>query len=168
MGFAKDVLIIDFEGLKEPVQLGAVLLDKETLEEKDSLNTYIWADLKGEVKKVSGISQETLKNAPTQAEVGRMFFEKFGTNVLIGMWVAQADSKNLETILTATELDPKIYDYHILDIWPAAYIHLLKQGYDGGIRSEEIFKAFGTKARGLHDALEDARIVADIVRKIVF
>lgn len=168
MGFAKDVLIIDFEGLKEPVQLGAVLLDKETLEEKNSLNTYIWADLKGEVKKVSGISQETLKNAPTQAEVGRMFFEKFGTNVLIGMWVAQADSKNLETILTATELDPKIYDYHILDIWPAAYIHLLKQGYEGGIRSEEIFKAFGTKERGLHDALEDARIVADIVRKIVF
>ena len=168
MVFAKDVLIIDFEGLKEPVQLGAVLLDKETLEEKDSLKTYIWADLKGEVKKVSGISQETLKNAPTQAEVGRMFFEKFGTNVLIGMWVAQADSKNLETILTATELDPKIYDYHILDIWPAAYIHLLKQGYEGGIRSEEIFKAFGTKERGLHDALEDARIVADIVRKIVF
>ena len=168
MGFAKDVLIIDFEGLKEPVQLGAVLLDKETLEEKNSLNTYIWADLKGEVKKVSGISQETLKNAPTQAEVGRMFFEKFGTNVLIGMWVAQADSKNLETILTATELDPKIYYYHILDILPAAYIHLLKQGYEGGIRSEEIFKAFGTKERGLHDALEDARIVADIVRKIVF
>lgn len=168
MKFSKDILLIDFEGLAEPVQIGAVLLDRKTLEEKDSFITYIWTDLQGEIKAASGISQETLKGAPTQAEVGRMIFEKFGTDVLIGSWVARADNKNFEKIINAAGLDPKLYDYHILDIWPAAYIYLLKKGYDGSIRSEEIFKEFGAKPRGLHDALWDCRIAADVLRKIVF
>lgn len=168
MKFAKDILIIDFEGLAEPVQLGAVLLDKETLAEKDNFSTYIFADLKDEIKVTSGISQETLKGAPTQAEVGRMIFEKFGTDIIIGSWVANVDSKNFEKIIAAAGIDPKLYDYHILDIWPAAYVHLVKQGYSGSMRSEEIFKEFGAKPRGLHNSLEDCRIAADVLRKIVF
>lgn len=167
MKFAKDILLIDFEGLAEPVQVGAILLDKETLEEKDSFNTYIWADLQGEIKATSGISQETLKGAPTQAEAGRMIFEKFGTDVLIGSWVANADSKNFEKIIKAAGLDPALYDYHILDIWPVAYIDLLKRGYNGSIRSEKIFQEFGAKPRGLHNALEDCKIAADVLRQIV-
>src|SRR3989344_2333608 len=162
MKFAKDILVIDFEGLVEPVQIGAVLLDKETLEEKDNFSSYIWADLKGEVKATSGISQETLKGAPSQAEVGKIIFDKFGTDIMIGSWVANADMKNFEKIITAAELDIKRYDYHVLDIWPAAYIHLLKQGYNGSIRSEEIFQQFKAKSRGLHDALEDCRITTDV------
>lgn len=163
----KDILIIDFEGLDEPVQIGAVLLDKETLEEKDNFSNYIWTDLKGEVKVASGISQETLKGAPSQAETGKMVFEKFGTQIMIGSWVANSDMKNFEKIITAAGLDIKQYDYHVLDIWPVAYIHLLKQGYEGSIRSEEIFQQFGAQPRRLHNALEDCRITADVLRKIV-
>ena len=168
MKFKKDILIIDFEGLKNPVQIGAVLLDKETLNEKDNFSTYIFADLKNKVKVISGISQETLKDAPTQAEVGQMVFEKFGTDIIIGSWVAKSDIKNFKKIIEAAGLDFKLYDYHILDIWPAAYIYLIKQGYSGGMRSEEIFQEFGEKPRGLHDALEDCRIAADVLRRIVF
>lgn len=167
MKFAKDILIIDFEGLVEPVQIGAILLDKETLLEKDSFKSYISADLKGEVKAVSGISQETLEGAPTQTEVGKMVFKKFGTDVFIGSWVADADMTNFKKIISAAGIDIKMYDYHILDIWPAAYIYLLKNGYSGGIRSEEIFQTFGATPRGLHDALEDCRIAADVLRKLV-
>ncbi|MDD5535347.1 MAG: exonuclease domain-containing protein [Candidatus Pacebacteria bacterium] len=167
MKFKKDILIIDFEGLKEPVQIGAVLLDKETLVEKDSFSTYIFADLKDKIKVISGISQETLKGAPTQAKVGQIIFEKFGTDILIGAWVAKSDIKNFKKIIEAAGLDFNLYDYHILDIWPAAYIYLIKQGYNGGMRSEEIFKEFGAKPRDLHDALEDCRIVADVLREIV-
>jgi len=167
MKFTKDILIIDFEGLAEPVQIGAVLLDQETLIEKDNFSTYIFADLKDKIKITSGISQETLKDAPTQAEVGRMIFEKFGTDIIIGSWVANADIKNFEKIITAAGLDFKLYDYHILDIWPAAYIYLVKHGYSGSMQSEEIFKEFGAKPRGLHNALEDCRIAVDVLRKIV-
>jgi len=167
MKFIKDILIIDFEGLAEPVQIGAVLLDKETLVEKDHFLTYIFADLKNKIKITSGISQEILENAPSQTEVGRMIFEKFGADIIIGSWVANADIKNFKKIIEAAGLDFELYDYHILDIWPVAYIHLLKQGYSGSMRSEEIFKEFGAKSRGLHNALEDCRIAADVLRKIV-
>ena len=96
-----------------------------------------------------------------------MVFEKFGTEVLLGSWVANADRKNFDKIIQAAEIDPSLYDYHFLDIWPAAYIYLLKQGYSGDIHSEEMFQAFDTKPRGLHDALEDCRIAAEILRKLV-
>ena len=167
MKFKKDILIIDFEGMREPVQIGAVLLHKKTLVEKDNFSTYIFTDLKGKIKVISGISQETLKGVPTQAEVGQMIFEKFGTDIIIGSWVAKSDIKNFKKIITAAGIDPKLYDYHILDIWPAAYIYLVKKGYSGGMRSEEIFQEFGAKPRELHDALEDCRIEADVLRKIV-
>lgn len=167
MKFPKDILVIDFEGLDEPVQVGAVLLDRETLEEKKSIRSYIWSDLKGEVKGVSGISQETLIDAPSQQEVGRTFHETFGSDVLLACWVANADLKNLEKILGAAGIPLfPTFDYHVIDIWPAAYLYLLRRGYHGGVRSDEIFEEYGIPNRGEHDALEDARIAAAILRRI--
>ncbi len=168
MEFVKDILVIDFEGKNQPTQIGAILLDKKTLSEKDSFSSYIYTDLKGYISPKSGITQQMLEDAPTQAEVGKMIFEKFGTNVLIGSWVANLDMINFQKILDAAGIKWEQYDYHILDIWPAAYIYLLKQGYDGSINSDDIFKAFGAQPRGLHNALEDCRIAADVLRKITF
>ncbi len=168
MKFPKDILVVDFEGLSEPVQIGALLLDKDTLEEKDSFSSYIWADLKGETKKKSGISQETLAGAPSQAEVGRTVFDRFGPNVFLASWVANADMKNFEKIMRAAGKDCfSVYDYHVLDIWPVAYVQLLKSGYTGDASSEEMFQAFGIEPRGLHDALGDCRIAANVLRRCV-
>ncbi len=96
-----------------------------------------------------------------------MIFEKFGTDILIGSWVATLDISHFKKIINAAGIDWEQYDYHVLDIWPAAYIHLLKNGYRGETGSEEIFLAFGAKPRGFHNALEDCRIAADVLRKIV-
>ena len=168
MRFIKDILIIDFEGKREPIQIGALLLDKDTLAEKDSFCSYIYADLKEKdrSKSKSSITQDMLKGAPSQSEVGREFFEKFGTNILIGSWVDTLDIMHFKKIIDAAGITWDQYDYHILDIWPAAYIYLLKQGYEGGISSEEMFQFFGAKPRGRHNALEDCKITADILRKI--
>ncbi len=163
----KDVLIIDFEGKEEPIQIGALLLDKESLIEKDSFISYIYADLHGASKSKSGITQDMLKNAPSQAEVGKMLFEKFGTNILIGSWVDTLDIEHFKKIINAAGITWGQYDFHVLGIWPAAYIYLLKQGYEGGIGSEEMFQFFGAKPRGLHNALEDCKITAEILRKII-
>lgn len=174
MQFIKNILLIDFETtggpnpyLAEPTQIGAVLLDKDSLSEKDNFSSYILADLGGKTTSVSGITQEMLKDAPSQAEVGQNFFKKFGTDVILASWVEHLDRRILKKIIDAAGLDYTKYDYHFLDIWPIAYIYLLKQGYTGGIRSEEMFRAFGIKPRGHHDALEDCRIAANILRKIV-
>ena len=172
--FAKDILIIDFEGMKEPVQIGAVLLDKETLKEKDNFVSYIHADLKGYISSKSGITQEMLNNAPKQKEIGKIIYDKFGTDIFLSSFVQNMDINHFNKIMSAANIDFiesktdfNKYDYHILDIWPIAYIHLLKKGYAGGIGSEEIFQAFGAKPRGLHNALEDCRIAAEVLRKIV-
>jgi len=167
MKFAKDILVIDFEGTNdEPVQIGAILLDKETLAEKDNFLSYIYADLKGERAYKSEISQEMLVGAPTPAEVGKMVFDKFGTDLFIATWVANYDMRCFEKIMAAADIAFNQYDYHIFDIWPAAYLYLLKQGYTGEFRSEGMFQKFGATARELHNALQDCRIAADVLRKI--
>jgi len=167
MKFPKDILVVDFEGFNDsPTQIGAVLLDKETLVEKDSFSSYIHAN-NVTTSKVTGISQETLAEAPSQAEVGKMIYEKFGTDFFFAYFVGDLDIRFFKTILKAAEIKFSNYDYHTIDIWSLAYIHLLKQGYEGGLRSEEIFQTFGGKPRGLHDALEDCRLAADVLRKII-
>ena len=168
MKFLNDILLIDFEGLgTEPLQIGALLLDKETLEEKESFVSYIYADLKGMTLPVSWISQDMLNGAPSKAEVGRMIFEKFGTSIMLGSWVADLDRTHFKKIIAAAGVDITLYDYHFFDIWPVAYLYLLKRGYTGGIHSEEMFQAFGANPRGLHNALEDCRIEAKILRNII-
>ena len=168
MKFPKDILVIDFEGFPDPVQMGAALLDKESLAEKDNFVSYIYTDLEGKTMKRSGITQEMLIGAPTQAEVGSMIYEKFGTNILLASWVDTLDITHFQKIISQIGRGWKDYDYHVLDIWPAAYLHLLKREYAGGMGSEEMFQAFGLAPRGLHNALEDCRIAADVLRKLSF
>jgi len=108
-----------------------------------------------------------LKGAPSQADVAKRFYEQFGTDIFLSSFVINLDLQHFKTILKAADIDFLKYDYHLLDIWSLAYAHLLKQGYTGSQRSEPIFQAFGAKPRGNHDALEDCRIEAEILRTIV-
>jgi DNA polymerase III epsilon subunit-like protein len=174
MKLPKDILLIDFEGVSNPVQVGAVLLDKETLEEKDNFTSYIYADLGGRIVKKSGITQEMINEAPKPEEIGRTLYEKFGSNVFIASWVQSLDISHFINLMKKAKIDftegPvnfSKYDFHIIDIWPIAYIHALKSGYTGGVGSEELFQYFGAKPRDLHNALEDCKIAADVLRKIV-
>ena len=170
MKFPKDILIIDFEGIKHPVQVGALLIDKETLEEKDSFVSYIYADLDGYVSPTSGITQEMINDAPKSEQVGKILREKFGTDIFIGSFVQNLDINHFKTLLSieGNDFRPSGYDFHILDIWPIAYVHAIKKGYTGGTGSEELFQYFGAKPRGLHNALDDCRITADVLRKVFF
>ena len=170
MKFHKDILIIDFEGIKQPVQVGAILVDKETLEEKDSFISYIYADLDGYVSPTSGISQAMINDAPKPEQVGTMLREKFGTDIFLASFVQNLDISHFKTLMSirGNDFSEFGYDFHILDIWPIAYVHALKNGYPGGIGSEELFQYYGAKPRGLHNALEDCRITADVLRKVCF
>ncbi|MBI3632791.1 MAG: hypothetical protein HY226_00710 [Candidatus Vogelbacteria bacterium] len=171
--FQKDIVVLDFEFTNKdankavPIQLGAIRLDKETLEEKDIFLSYIAADLSeasSEALAVTGINEETLKGAPTAAEVGKMFTNKLGTDVLFSSWVSSGDLVMFRYIMNAASIDTSIFDYHWFDIWPPAYLYLLKNGYNGSERSEQMFQALGLPLRGKHDALEDCRHAADALR----
>ena len=175
--FAKNILIIDFESTSidpakaEPTQLAAILLDKENLAELGSYSSFIKADLKDadpQSMAVSGIDSAKLENAPDQKEAANQLVNHFGFDLFLASWIEHLDRRMLQKIMRAADINPMQYDYHYLDLWPIAYTYLVQRGYKGGIRSEEIFQAFGMRGRAHHDALEDCRLEAEIFRKIVF
>lgn len=174
-GFAKDILLIDFEStgldpiIHDPTQLGAILLDKNTLKEKQSFTSYIAADLSKaspEALKVSGITPEKLKGAPDQKEVINQFLDTFGTDVFLASWNSILDRGLLDKMLRDIGKDIFAYDYHYLDIWPICYMHLARSGQGDKIRGDATFAAIGLAPRGSHDALEDCRYAAEALRAI--
>ncbi|HMS92153.1 MAG TPA: 3'-5' exonuclease [Candidatus Saccharibacteria bacterium] len=177
MRFKKDILMIDFEttdgrpNMAAPIQLAAVLLDKETLVEKKHFSSYIHQDLTDanpRSTKVHGITQEMLEGAPSQDEVMQKFLDEFGTDLFISCWTTLLDTRMLENMMSSIGHDLMEYDYHILDLWPIIYIHFVRQNKGEVYRSEETFREFGLPSRGSHDALEDCRHSAEVLRKIVF
>ncbi len=177
MTFLKDILLIDFETTDvdpekaKPLQIAAVLLDKNDLSEKESFSSYIKHDLSDANPKaleVNGITEEMLASAPIQDEVIRKFVEKFGNDVLLASCVQYLDLAMLLKMIKEAGLDLHPYDhYHYLDVWPVAYTHLVKGGYSGGLFVNEIMEAFALPPRGTHQALEDCRIAAEILRKVM-
>lgn len=175
VGFSKDILVIDFEttGLdlerSLPIQLGAVLLDKQSLEEKDYFLSYIKQDVSGmskESAEIHGITQNVLDKAPIQADVIIEFLNKFGTDVYLASWNEMLDHTMLSKMLSNVGKDIYEHDYHYLDIWSLAYTHMVKSGKGDIIKSEPTFQYFGLASRDRHDALEDCRHTAEVLRKV--
>lgn len=177
MKFKKDVLVIDYEttdgrpAYAKPIQLAAVLLDKDTLEEKKNFSSYIYQDMTGANPRsleIHGITQEQLTDAPKEAEVMQAFLDAFGTNVFLCSWTTLLDSTMLDRMMKSIHKDIMEYDYHLLDLWPVIYVHFVRQNKGNVYRSEETFREFGLPARGSHDALEDCRHTAEVLRKLIF
>ena len=177
MKFKKDILMLDFETtdgrppLAKPIQLAAVLLDKDTLKEKKEFTSYIKQDMTGadpRASQVHGITQSQLDDAPSQNEVMQKFLDFFGTDLFLSTWTTALDMRMLEQMMVAIGHDFMEYNYHFLDIWPLAYVHCVKQGKGELFNSVKIFEEFGLPKRGNHDALEDCRHTAEVLRKIVF
>lgn len=174
-GFSKDILLIDFEttGLDLdkalPIQLGAVLLDKKDLSEKASFLSYIHQDTSGmsrEAASIHGITQKLLDNAPKQEEVIKKFLKKFGIDVYLASWNEMLDHVMLSKMLKSIGKDIYEHDYHYLDIWSLAYMHLVRLGRGNIIKSEPTFQYFGLPPRQYHDALEDCRHTAEVLRRV--
>ncbi|MFA7654080.1 MAG: exonuclease domain-containing protein [Candidatus Magasanikbacteria bacterium] len=174
--FPKNILIIDFEsslgGAKntEPVQIGAILLDKVTLEEKKSFSSFIKTDLSQvppERLALKGFDPKKILESPTAAAVALKFIETFGKNYFISSWVADLDRRLFKKIMSSAGIDDSEFDYHIYDLWPVAYTYLLQHGYTGSHGSDHMFAEFGLPSRGIHDALEDCRYAAQVLRKIL-
>jgi len=171
--FPKDIVIVDFETSHkelekaEPLQIGAILLDKDTLEEKKSFVSYIANSSVNENLKINGITKEKLEGALSSSEVITTFIETFGKDFIFSGWVCEKDRALFRKMLMSANINPSDFNFHILDIWPLAYTFLLKQGYTGSMGSEEMFQAFELPPRGEHNALEDCRYAAKVLRKIV-
>lgn len=184
MDFKKDILLIDTEltGLDaekhEIIQLAAVLLDRKSLKEKSYFNSYIrpkrWRVRDPEAMKVNGLKLETLKNAPSLAEVVRAFTKRFdGQKVLLAAYVGWIDKRFLLKAFERSGVRWP-FDYHYLDVWSLAYGvwgsrgKLKNRKEFAGFNLEDLLKAYKIQLPGSHhDALFDCRAEAEVFRQIV-
>ncbi len=175
MKFIKDILLFQIETTGPNIerdsilQLSAVLLDKDNLLEKNFFNSYIKASfLENTIAQHAGMLQipyEELKRSPKANDVIRDFAKKFGHEPLLAthtvnnvQFLKQAFKKNLI---------PFEYHGHVLDIWSLGYVYTLHYGLKKMPTMETLFSHFNLKLKNPHNALEKARLSAEVFRKIV-
>lgn len=177
--FLKDIVMVDFEvtGFEiekdEPVQIGILVLDKHSLKEKDRFVSWIrpvqeinpelpgfkWAAL-GE-KEIGEINK-----APSLEEVAKEAAKILPEKYTFCAWNASFDFYFWHRMLKTINL--KTQTVAILDLWSLAYPILLNdENYKDDFKSERVFQYFGAKPRAKHDGLEDCKIEAMVLKKLL-
>jgi len=175
MKFARDILLIDFQttGINIekdfPLQLAAVLLDKDNLLEKKSYSSYIRHPFSQEnndrIVQNLGITKETWMASPNLKTVIAEFEAKFAYNVTLA-------SQNIINVnflkecfrRTAKEYE---YDYHIIELWSLGYLYLSKQNLKKIPTATTLGTYFKIQKEDERDALANCRYLAEILRKLV-
>jgi DNA polymerase III epsilon subunit-like protein len=174
MKFARDILLIDLEttGMDPakdfPLQLSAILLDKDNLLEKGSFNSYIKHPFSqttnDRIVQTLGIPKENWMKAPNLKTVINSFKDTFPYNVTIA-------SQNLINVnffreaFRKTQI-PYEYDYHVLELWTLGYFYLSKQNIKKIPTAETVGTFLKIPKVKEHDALATCRYLAEILRKL--
>ncbi len=181
MDFKKDLLLIDLEatGLDasrhEIIQIAAILLDKKTLKEKEVFSSYIkpleWVNRDLEAMKVNGIAPSQLKDAPDLKKVLGDFNRLFNPKtVILSYYGGPLDMDFLRAAYKKAGIKWQ-FDYHYLNLWGVFYSFLgaknllTNKKKFAGFSLEDLMKRFKIKSKNRHDALEDCRIEAEVLRK---
>ncbi len=174
MKFARDILLIDLETTGPdpskdfPLQLSAVLLDKDNLLEKQSFNSYIKHPFSqttnDRIVHTLGIAKEDYFKAPALKYVIGKFKESFPYNVTLA-------SQNLININFFTEAFRRTgtvyeYDYHVLELWTLGYFFLSRQNIKKIPTAQTVGTYFKLQRTKEHDALVNCRYLADILRNL--
>ncbi|MBU1039242.1 3'-5' exonuclease [Patescibacteria group bacterium] len=175
----KDIIIVDFETTgfnlekDEAVQIGFIVLDKNNLSEKASFVSWIkpqqpinpdmpgfkWATL-------SRNDLEEINKAPSLKEVAQQITKIIPDKYTLCAWNANFDWHFWKNLLKTVNIDIK--PGGLLDLWGSAYLKLLNDpNYQGDYKSESVFQYFGAKPRLKHDALEDCRLEAMVLQKLL-
>jgi len=183
MNFRKDLLLIDLEttGLDserhEIIQLAAILLDKKTLLEKEAFSTFVrpkkWQTRDRESMKINNISHSQVKEAPVLKEVVEEFSDLFDPSTLIlSFYGGPVDMDFLRKAYKSVGIK-WLFDYHFFNLWAVFFAHLAKKDKlknskkFAGFSLDDFMKEFKLKSKNRHDALEDCRIEAEVLRKIL-
>lgn len=175
MKFIRDLLFFELQTTGEDVdkdniiQLSAVLLDKDNLLEKANFNSYIRVSYLDSVisdhSKLLHIQPEILKKSPKIYDVIKQFHNKFGTNLLLA-------TNNLGKLLFLKAGFKKAvvkfdYDPHIVELWTLGYIYTLNFGLKKMPSLDTFLEHFRLKMQKPWDAMEKARLEAEVFRKII-
>lgn len=179
--FPKDLLVLDLETtgtdpvLHSTIEIGAVLLDRTTLEEKKAWSAVIKRQEKNGTNPQSmalhgkslGEIRKTGKDAKEAVEE---FLEHFGTDYLLAGWNVGFDVQFLRALLRRTGhvgvFDA--IDYHRLDVWSLAQFLQSMGVFHSDVSSLScLCEQLGLPRSKTHSGLEDARITATALRKLI-
>lgn len=184
MNFKKDILLIDteFSGFNdkkhELLQLAGVLLDKKTLKEKKVFSSFVrptkWKHRNRESMAVNKITFDAVKDAPSLKEAIRLFDKTFGHDVILAAYVGYNDKKFLMSAYKKAGVKFN-FDYHYFDLWGLFYGYLAAKNKLTSVKNfagfglEHLVKMFKIKVdeSKLHDALQDCRVEAEVLRKVI-
>lgn len=201
--FQTDLLVVDFEttGLDpnkhDPIQIGALLLDKDTLEEKASYCSYIrptvperlWHFAQSYARQVNGISMDAIMDAPEQVTVlTRMCETLFPEQAPRPLDVDDPTEfpvfpEKYDVLLTGQNIKfdygfllqitqrvgkRDLFGYHTLEL---STIHEFVKAITGiqtsGRSLVNQAEFFGLDTSGAHDALFDCKLTAEVLRRWV-
>jgi DNA polymerase III epsilon subunit-like protein len=178
--FDRDLLVFDVETtgvnprLHQIVSIGALLLDRTTLDTVKSMSSLVqltpeaFAQASPKAMRIHGLTFSQLEAAPTPAEVVTRFLDTFGADFYFCGWNACFDTQFLRALFDqAGRLqDFDTFRYHRLDLWSLLELAWLRGLLQAPPDSLSIACGlFGIERPSVHDAMEDARVSALILRK---
>jgi len=172
----KPIIVLDVETtgiypqLDSIVSLGAVFLDGDTLEQTNSYYSLVRpvAIMTDEAQRIHGLTLEQLYNAPTAFSVMNEFYRliPLEEKPIIAGHNVSFDVSFLKLAVSNAGLC-WAFDYHTIDTWTLAYVLLGSQLKNKRITLDTICDYFCISRAKEHNALEDARITAEILRRFV-
>lgn len=175
MKFIKDILFFEVQTTGQDtdkdsiIQISAVLLDKDNLLEKNNFNAYIKVSYLDSMvnahASILNIPPEMLRKSPKVYEAVKSFHKHFGNNLLLA-------THNFSSVLFLKNafkkaLVPFDYDGHIIQLWTLGYIYTLNYGLKKMPTFNTFLDYFKLKQTQPFNALEKARLSAEIFRKII-
>ena len=168
----KRLLVIDVEttGL-EPgtdcvIQLASCVLGRKDLREEKFFSSYVrpQTHIQAYAEAIHGLSIEDLKDAPDISSVIRSFADYAPLDVIICGHNVAFDVAFLKAAY-ATVGFTYPFDYHTLDLWSIAFFVLAAQRVSlPEYNLTSLCELYGIKRSVKHDALEDVRLTAQVLR----
>jgi DNA polymerase III epsilon subunit-like protein len=156
------------------VSIGALLLNRATLDPMKSMSSLVqlspeaFARANPKAMQIHGLTLRQLEDAPTPAEVVTRFLNTFGADFYFCGWNVCFDTQFLRALFDqAGRLqDFDTFLYHRLDLWGLLELAWLRGLLQAPPDSLSIACGlFGIHRPPVHDAMEDARVTALILRK---
>jgi DNA polymerase III alpha subunit (gram-positive type) len=175
MKFIRDILLFDIETTGPDsekdniIQLAAVLLDKDNLLEKNFFNSYVRVSLlEGTISQHAqqlNIPFELMQRSPKIYDVVKKFYQHFGNDALLATF-------NLPKVIFLKNAFRKAtilfdYDHHVMELWTLGYIYTLNYGIKKMPTFQTLLTQFRLEQQNRNNALERARLTAEIFRKII-
>jgi len=155
-----------------PIQIGAILVKTknfEIIKEYSSLiNIPEGIIISEKAKEIHGLKKEDIKNAPKPKNVLKDFFNEFGTDYAFAGWNVCFDVSFFRKICIENGFKNqyKEINFHHLDVQSIAKYLKIKGNLEGKISLSNLCKIYNLKRSENHDALEDAKLSFEVLRRL--